>query len=157
VVVKNKWVKAWMPAWFHCKVPLIRSPNSGRGKGVYALHSYKTELNFVMDPPFDCPEDEVNDAAFVKATTRTVSGRDAVEEYMACWLFLLSASFGLGEVADGETPVSKLSSPMPYFLVARLLGETNDRFRVRVELAASNVVGGYTHGEHKVCIEVLPN
>jgi hypothetical protein len=43
-------------------------------------------VNFVTDPPFDCPDDEVNDAAFVKPT-HMISGRDAVEEYMACGLF----------------------------------------------------------------------
>jgi hypothetical protein len=42
-----------MQGWFYCNVPLIRSPNLGRGKGVYAMHPYMTELNFVSDPPFD--------------------------------------------------------------------------------------------------------
>jgi hypothetical protein len=41
---------------------------------VYALHSYMTELNFMMDPPFDCPDDEVNDAAIIKATHTTAVG-----------------------------------------------------------------------------------
>jgi hypothetical protein len=111
----------------YCKVPLICSPSLGRGKGVYALHSYFIELNFMMEPPFECPDDEIGDPAFVKAT-RTIGGRDDVEEYMACGLFPLSASFGFGEVADGEMPVSKLSTPMPDFWVARLLEETNDGF-----------------------------
>jgi hypothetical protein len=53
--------------------------------------------------------------------------------------------------------VSKLSAPMPDFPVVKLPEETNDRFRARVELAAANVVGRYTRGEHKVCIEVLLN
>jgi hypothetical protein len=123
---------------------------------VYALQSYMTQLNFVMDPPFDCPDDEVNDAAFIKAT-RMIGGQDAVEEYMACGLFPLSASFGLGKVTDRETPASKLPAPMLAFPVARLPEETNDQFHVRVELAAANVVGRYTRGEHKVCIEILPN
>jgi hypothetical protein len=86
VAVKNKWAGAWTQAWFYCKVPLIHSPSPERCKGVYALHSHMTELNFVTDPPFDCPDDEVNDAAFVKPT-HMISGRDAVEEYMACGLF----------------------------------------------------------------------
>jgi hypothetical protein len=81
----------------------------------------------MMEPPFECPDDEIGDPAFVKAT-RTIGGRDDVEEYMACGLFPLLASFGFGEVADGEMPVSKLSTPMPDFWVARLLEETNDGF-----------------------------
>jgi hypothetical protein len=80
-----------------------------------------------------------------------------VEEYTTSGLFPLSASFRLGEVADGEMFVSKLSAPMLNFPIARLLEETNDRFHARVELAATNVVGRYTHGEHKVCVEILSN
>jgi hypothetical protein len=80
-----------------------------------------------------------------------------MEEFLVYGLFPLSLSFGLGEVADGEMPVSKLSAPMPDFPVARLLKETNDQFRVRVELATASVVGQYTRGEHKVCINVSPN
>jgi hypothetical protein len=156
VAVKNKWVGAWTHAWFYCNVPLIRSPSPGRGKGVCALHSYMTEWNIVMIPPFDCPDDEVNDAAFIKAT-HTISGQDAVEEYMACGLFPLLASFRLGEVADGEILVSKILAPMPNFPIVGLSEETNDRFHARVELATANVVKQYTRGEHKVCIEVLPN
>jgi hypothetical protein len=139
VAVKNKWVGAWMQAWFYCKVPLICSPSPRRGKGVYALHSYMTKLNFMMDPPFDCPDDEVSDASFVRAT-RTIGGRDAVEEYMVCSLFPLSVSFELGEVGDGETPVLKRSAPMPDFQATRLLEETTDQFLVRVELGIANIV-----------------
>jgi hypothetical protein len=109
-----------------------------------------------MDPPFHCPDEEVSDAAFVKVT-HTIGGRNVVEEYMSCKLFLLLVNFGLGEVTDGETHVSKLSAHMSDFPVAGLPEETNNRFRKSVELVAANVVGRYTRGEHKVCIEVLPN
>jgi hypothetical protein len=74
--------------WFCCKVPLIWSPCPGRGKGVYALHSYMAELSFVLDPLFSCPDDDLSNGAFVKAT-HTIGGRDAVEEYVACRLFPL--------------------------------------------------------------------
>jgi hypothetical protein len=33
----------------------------------------------------------------------------------------------------------------------------NDGFRVRVELAAANVVGRYACGEHKVCVAAVSN
>jgi hypothetical protein len=82
---------------------------------VYALYDCMTDLSFVTDPPFDFPDGAggggVSDAAFIKAT-RTIGGRDTVEEYMACGLLLQSMSFELGEVADGEMPVSKLPVQM---------------------------------------------
>jgi hypothetical protein len=76
---------------------------------------------------------------------------------MACGLFPLSTSFNLGEIAEGETPVSKLSIPLLEFLVARCPEKMNDGFRARVELAATNVVGRYVHGEHKAYVETVPN
>jgi hypothetical protein len=156
VAIKNKWFEAWTHAWFYYKVPLIWSLSPGQGRGLYALHSYMIELDFVAELPFECPDEDIGDVAFVKAT-RTVGGRDAVEEYMASGLFPLSVSFSLGEVSNGETLVSMLSAPMPDFHVARLPEETNDGFRVRVELAAVNVVGRYTRSEHKVYVEVVLN
>jgi hypothetical protein len=91
---------------------------------VYALHSYMIELSFITDPPFECPDKEVSDAAFVKAS-RTIDDRDAMEEYVACGLLPLSTSFGLGEVVDREVNVSKLLIPMSDLLVAGLPEETN--------------------------------
>jgi hypothetical protein len=90
--------------------------------------------------------------AFVKAT-HTIGGRDAVEEYMACGLSPLSANFNLGEIAEGETPVSKLLVPLPEFPVARHPEDTNDGFWARVELTTVNVFGQYVCGEHKVVLK----
>jgi hypothetical protein len=53
--------------------------------------------------------------------------------------------------------MSKLSVPMSDFLITGLLEETNGQFYARVELAMTNIIGRYTHGEHKVSIEALPN
>jgi hypothetical protein len=94
--------------------------------------------------------------AFVKAT-HSIGGQDVAEEYLACRIFPLSVSFSLGEIVDGETLVSKLIVPLPESPVARLLEEMNDGFRVRVEVAAVNVVGRYARGEHDACIGVVPN
>jgi hypothetical protein len=88
IAVKNKWSKAWTQAWFYCKVTLLRSLSPRWGKGIYALHSYMTALDFAMEPPFECGDDDAGDVAFVKAT-RSIGGRDAIEEYMACGLFPL--------------------------------------------------------------------
>jgi hypothetical protein len=141
---------------FYYKVPLIQIPSLGQGKGIFALHSYMTRLDFVMGPSFQCPDEEASDVAFVKATP-AIGGWDAVEEYMACGLFPLSTSFNFGKIAVGETLVSKLTIPLPDFSVARRLEETNVGFRARVELAVVNVIGWYAHGEHKVCVEMILN
>jgi hypothetical protein len=75
-----------------------------------------TKLEFVTEPSYQCPDNEAGDLAFVKAT-RTIGGRDAIEEYTACELLPLSASFYLGVILEGETPVSKLMVPLPTFLL----------------------------------------
>jgi hypothetical protein len=123
---------------------------------MHVLHSYMVALDFATEPLFECVDDDAGDVAFVKAT-RSIGGRDAIEEYMACRLFPLVASFGLGEIADGETPVSKILLPLSEFPVARLPDETNDHFCTWVELAVENVVGRYARGEHDACIATLPN
>jgi hypothetical protein len=68
ITIKNKWSRAWIGAWFYCKVPLLQSLSPERGKGLYALHSYMTTLDFAMEPLFECANDDAGDVAFVKAT-----------------------------------------------------------------------------------------
>jgi hypothetical protein len=75
---------------------------------VYALHSSMTPLDFSTEPLFDCADDDCGDAAFVRNTS-LIGGQDTIEEYLACRMFLLLASFGFGEIADGETPISKIN------------------------------------------------
>jgi hypothetical protein len=99
-----------------------------------------TALDFASEPSFECADDDAGDVAFIM-TTRSIGIRDAVEEYMAYGLFPLLASFGLGEIEDGEMPVSKINWPMTEFPIARLSDETNDHFHASVELAAENIVG----------------
>jgi hypothetical protein len=108
-------------------------------------------VDFVMEPSFDCGNNDVGDATFITATY-SIGGQDAVEEYMAYRLFPLSTGFGLGEVEKGETSVSKITMHLPEFPIASLSEETNDHFQVRVELVAKNVVGSYARREHDVCI-----
>jgi hypothetical protein len=113
------------------------------------MHSYMMGLYFVMEPPFECPGGDARDVAFIKAM-RTIGGCDDVEEYMACGLFPLLASFGFGEIATGEMPVSE-------FPIVRLPDEMNDGFRGRVEVDVVNVVGKYAREEHDTCIAVFRN
>jgi hypothetical protein len=156
VAVKNKWAEAWTRALFNCKVLLLRSPSPVRGKVIYTQHSYMAALDFAMEPSFECSDDDATDVAFVKAT-HSIGGQDTVEEYMACRLFPLLASFSLGEVSDGAAPDSRLSLPLLEFPVAKVMDETDDRFHMRVELAAENIMGRYDRGEHDVCLAVVPN
>jgi hypothetical protein len=84
-----------MQAWFYFKVPLLWSPSPGRGKGIFALHSYMTALDFVTEPPFECPDGDAGDVAFIKAT-HSIGGRDVIEEYMVYGLSPFVGEFQLG-------------------------------------------------------------
>jgi hypothetical protein len=97
-------------------------------------------LDFTIEPSFECVDDDAGDVAFIRAA-RSIGGRDTIKEYMACRLFPLLASFGLGEVEDSETPVLKITLPLPEFPAVKFLEEMNDHFRARVELATEDVVG----------------
>jgi hypothetical protein len=120
------------------------------------MHSYMMGVGFVTEPTFQCPDDDTHDVAFVRATS-TIGSREAMEEYMVCGLFPLSATFSLGEVVEEETPVLKLVVPMPTFPITNLPDEMNDNFVAMVELAVANVTGRYASGEHYVCITTVPN
>jgi hypothetical protein len=115
-----------------------------------------SNLEFVMEPSYQCPDDETGDVAFLKAT-RVTGDQNIVGDFMACELFPLSMSFNLGEISEGETPVSKLTVALPKFPITRCLDETIDGFRARVEIAEANIVGRYTCRENMVCDETLPN
>jgi hypothetical protein len=150
VAVKNKWAIGWIRAWFYCKVPLLRSPRPVRDKGIYALHSNLCVLHFSMDPLFECVDNDAGDVAFVRATS-SIGGWDIVDKYLACGLFPLSAGFGFGEITDSETTVSKVTLSLPEFPLAKLQGESNDHFLVRVELGIENVIGSYICTDHNAC------
>jgi hypothetical protein len=154
IAIKNKWSARWMRVLFYCKVRLLRSPQGGNG--VYALHSVMSVLDYATEPLFDCPNTDVCDVVFVQAVG-LIRGRDIVEEYLACSMYPLSASFDFETITDGETSVSKLVMPLPEFCVARAEGESDARFLAKVELAVENVVGSYCRAKHDACIKSLPN
>jgi hypothetical protein len=94
---------------------------------MYLLRSDMCALDFVAEPLFECINEDDGGTAFFCAT-RSIGGWDAVEEYMAWRLFPLLDGFGLGEIEDGETPVSKITLPLPEFPIARFPEETDDHF-----------------------------
>jgi hypothetical protein len=126
------------------------------GKSMCALRSHRSALEFLMEPPVNYPDTDVGDVAFVKATG-AIGDHDAVEEYLACVLYCLSAGLSLGEVADGITLVSKLKVMLPKFCVVRSDEDRRCQVLARVELEAGNVVGSYGRTEHDACIKCLPN
>jgi hypothetical protein len=80
-------------------------------------------LDFSTDPSFECTDNDSGDLAFIRATS--LNGvRDAVQEYLACGMFPLSANFSFAEIVDGETPVSKVTLPLPEVLLIKLQGES---------------------------------
>jgi hypothetical protein len=94
---------------------------------MYTLHSQMTEEDYAVDPKMECPDNDPNDTAFVRATA-TIGGRDAVEEYVACKIYPLAASYGFENVPLGTMPVSKVKSPLPPFAMGNIAVEHVDHF-----------------------------
>jgi hypothetical protein len=107
---------------------------------VYALHSQMSELDYAIEPEVECPDNDPNDDAFVRETT-TIGGRDAIEEYVACKIYPLAASFGFETVPLGMTPVSKVKTPLPLFVVGTIAMEHADHFLAEVETEPKRVLG----------------
>jgi hypothetical protein len=62
-----------------------------------AAHSHMSPLDYVT--VVNCLDSDVNDAAFVRVT-RKIGWHDAVEVFLACRIYPLSANFGFGEVVE---------------------------------------------------------
>jgi hypothetical protein len=63
------------------------------GKSVHAPRSQMSGLDFHTEPLFDCADDDSGDIAFIWAT-KFVGGRDTMEEFLACGVYLLAANVG---------------------------------------------------------------
>jgi hypothetical protein len=61
------------------------------------------ELDYALESEVECMNNDPNDVAFVRATA-TIRGRDVVEEYVACKIYPLAASFGFESAPLGTTP-----------------------------------------------------
>jgi hypothetical protein len=112
LTVKNKWSLGRIKAWYYCRVPARWS--SEGGKSVFALRSYMSVLGYQVEPLVYIPDTNSNDVAFVQAV-KMIRGHDVVEEFLACGLYPLSASFSFDEVSDGTTAMSKVVVPLPVF------------------------------------------
>jgi hypothetical protein len=80
--------------------------------------------------------------------TTTIGGRGAVEEYVACKIYPLAASFDFEIVPLGMTPVLKVETPLPLFAVGSITVEHTDHFLVEVETEAERVLGSFRPREY---------
>jgi hypothetical protein len=123
-VIKNKWSSGWTKSWFYSRVPYQWSFEGG--KSMHALHSRMSELDYAIEPKAECPNNDPNDAIFIRATG-TISGRDAVQEYVACKMYPSVASFGFESVPLRTTPMLRVGTPLPLFAVGNIAVEHIDR------------------------------
>jgi hypothetical protein len=110
LAVRKKWRSGCDGNWFYCKVPTEQVANV-HGKGNYQLSSTMTQLNYLLDVPFECDLEDRNVAAFIEAAS-IIGGRNVVEDFFACGMWPLSKKFGF-KVETKETPLLKVVVPMP--------------------------------------------
>jgi hypothetical protein len=98
---------------------------------MYTLHLWMSELDYAVKPKVECPDNDPTDAAFIQVTA-TNGGCDALEEYVACRIYLLAASFGFKNVPLGMTPVSKVETPLLPFAMGTIAAEHTNHLLVVV-------------------------
>jgi hypothetical protein len=114
-------------------------------------------LSYMVELKVDCPDDDSNDVAFVRATN-TIGGRDAIEEFMACKIYTLASSFGIKGVTLSMTPVSKVCTLLPVFLVEMVSMENARQVLAEVEMEAKKILGSFGPKEYDALTKVkLPN
>jgi hypothetical protein len=124
---------------------------------VYALHLRMGELDYAVEPKVECLNNDPNDVAFIQVTA-TIGGRDVVEEYVACKIYPLAASFNSESVPLGMTPVSKVETPLPLFSMGTIAVEHADRFLAEVETKAERVLGRFGPREYNALrVANIPN
>jgi hypothetical protein len=106
-----------------------------------------SELDYAGEPEIECPDNDPNDAAFFWATA-TIRGCDAVEESVACKMYPLAAGFSFKSVPLGTTPMSKVETPLPLFVVGNVAAEHVDHVLAEIETEAEKVLGSFRPNEH---------
>jgi hypothetical protein len=87
-----------------------------------------------------------------------IGGRDAVEEFMACGMYLLLFGLGFNNVTNSATTVSKVMVPLPIFLMEPASTQSADHFLAKVETDVKQILGSYGPKEHDAFLDVkLPN
>jgi hypothetical protein len=133
LAVKNKWSVGWTKVWFYLPGPLPSKLQ--RQEKVFALGSWMSVLDYEVEHAVDCPYTDVNNIAFIQATTM-IRGHDAVEEFLACGMYPLSAGFSFKDVTNDTTVMSKVVVLLSVFPVEPILTENADRFLAKAETDA---------------------
>jgi hypothetical protein len=76
---------------------------------------------------------------------------------LACRVYPLSASFKFGEIAKGDTLVSKVVVPLLDFDVVKPGREDDPQFLAKVELDAERIVGSYGPRERDPALNFCPS
>jgi hypothetical protein len=114
-------------------------------------------LDYIVEAKVDCSYIDVNDTAFVQATTM-IGGHDPVEEFLACGMYPLSSGFGFRDVAIRTTIVSKVETALPIFPVEAVSAGSANHFLAKVKSDADKFLGSYGPREYYVCmLAKLPN
>jgi hypothetical protein len=109
---------------------------------------WMSALDYEVEPSVDCPNTNVNDADFVRAT---IGGRDAIEEFLACGMYPLSVAISFENMSDGTTTMSKVVVPLPIFPMGPVSATTANRFLAKVETNAEQFLG--SHGpKNLMCV-----
>jgi hypothetical protein len=155
LAIKNKWSLGWTKTCFNCHIPCLRS-SEGR-KSVYALYKRMNELDYVVEPEVDCLDDDSNDTAF-NWVTSTIGGWDAVKEFVACKMHPLASSFGFKGVTLDTTPVLKVHTLLPIFLLEMVSTENAHHILAEVETEAKKILGSFRPKEYDaLTMAKLPN
>jgi hypothetical protein len=77
-------------------------------------------------------DEDFSDGDFVWAS-KCIRGRDAVEEFVSCGVWLLAASGIFEQAKVNVMPISKLKVPLPRFPLSHEDDEDNIKFLARVE------------------------
>jgi hypothetical protein len=117
-----------------------------RGNGNYPLSSTMTQLNYLLDAPFECNPLDRNVAALVEAAS-IIGGYDVVEEFLTYGMWPFNAKFGF-EVETKVTPLSKVMVPMSKVMPTIGAQESEEAFEKRIVNVANLLVGIYNIAEH---------
>jgi hypothetical protein len=96
-----------------------------------------SELDYVIEPEVECLD---NDA--------TIGGHNDVEEYVVCKIYPLAAGFSFESLPLGTTPVSKVDTPLPLFVVGNVVVEYAAHVLAEVEAEAEKVLGSFGPKEY---------
>jgi hypothetical protein len=104
-------------------------------------------LDYIVEPEVECPEDDANNAPFIRAIT-TLGGRDAVEEFVACQMYPIATSFGFSGVIIDTMLASKVQMSLLLSPIETVSAENGRRVLVEVETEAKRILGSFRPKEY---------